>query len=473
MLSMKKAHILALAALALSSCKFGPNFLGARSPEMPASWVNNMPPVSREADLRTWWNCFGDPQLTRLIDSGFANNPDMVTAAIGITRAETELRATYSSFFPSASIGFGGSNGGSYNTSTSHGGWDGSLSASWSPDIWGRTRRQVEAAFANIGSAQAAAAATRTALAASIATAYFEWISAKESLRFAREQLVYQERTFAIVSKRVAAGFQSALDLAEAQVSIANTRAQIPAYIANIQAAENALAIYLGVTVDQVKLTMPSSAVYNRIPRVPTGLPSELLRRRPDIIRAEFQLHQATAAIGVQVANLFPSISISGRTGASSGTDFANFFKSAGWSLSGSVSQTIFNRTQLRANVKLARLAQQESAQAYRKTVLAAFAEVESRLIEYARLTNQLPQYEQAARAGKQAADLALRLYNEGSTNYLNVASAERSWLNAELNLISTRQQIRISLARLCTALGGGWTSSPPEAEASQPVANR
>ena len=460
---MNRLLLLFLTALALSSCKFGPNFFGARAPELPASWVNNMPPSAREADLRAWWTCFGDAQLTSLIDRGFAGNPDMVMAAIAIARAETELRATRSSFFPSAAASIGAGNSGSFSTSTSHGVWDGGLSASWSPDVWGRTRRQVEAAFAGLGSSRAAAAATRTALASGIATAYFDWISAKESLRFAREQLSYQERTYNVVAKRVSAGFQSALDLAEAQISIANTRAQIPAYIAGIKAAENTLAIYLGTTIDNVHLVMPSSTVYNRIPRVPTGLPSELLRRRPDIIRAEHQLHQATASIGVQVASLFPSISLSGRVGASSGSDFANFFRGAGWGLSASVSQSIFNREQLRANVKLARLSEQEAAQNYRKTVLAAFAEVESRLIDYARLTNQLPQFEQAARSGKEAAELAIRQYNAGTTNYLNVASAERSWLNAELNLISTRQQIRISLARLCTALGGGWGSAPEE----------
>lgn len=462
---MNRILLLLLAALALSSCKFGPNFTGARSQGLPASWVNNMPPASREADLCTWWDCFGDAQLSSLIRRGFAGNPDMVSAAIAISRAETELRAMRSSFLPTAAASLGGANSGSFDTSTSHGVWDGGLSASWSPDVWGRTRRQVEAAFAALGSARAAAAATRTALAAGIATSYFDWILAKESLRFAREQLTYQERTFNIVSKRVESGMQSRLDLAEARVSIANTRAQIPAYIAGIKAAENTLATYLGTTVDGVKLSMPSAAVYNRIPGVPTGLPGELLRRRPDIVRAERQLHQATANIGVQVANLFPSISLTGRVGASAGSDFANFFQNGGWSLSASVSQTIFNREQLRANVKLARLAEQESAQAYRKTVLAAFAEVESRLIDYARLTNQLPRYEQAARAGKEAAELSLRQYNAGTTNFLNVASAERSWLNAELNLISTRQQIRSTLARLCTALGGGWeVPQPPPA---------
>ena len=454
---MKKTLLLALAVMALSSCKFGPNFFGARAPELPPGWVNHLPPASRDGDLQNWWSSFGDDQLNALIKQAFDNNPDMVTAAIAIARAETDLRATRSGLFPSGSVSVSGRNGGNFDTSTSHGQWSGSLSASWSPDVWGSTRRQVEAAFANVGSAHAAAAATRAALAASIATAYFEWISAHESLRFARRQLAFQERSFDIVSKRVAAGFQSALDLAEAQSSIATTRAQIPAHEASIKNQENALAIYLGTTLDRVRLTMPSARIYNRIPRVPTGLPGELLRRRPDIVRAEHQLHQATANIGVQVANLVPRISLSGGADTASGSDFAHYFRNAGWGLSASASQTIFNREQLRANVKLARLAEREVAQNYRKTVLAAFAEVESCLIDYAQLINQLPQYEKAAAASQKAAELALRLYNEGSTNYLNVAAAERSWLNAQLNLISTRQRIRASLARLCTALGGGW----------------
>ena len=107
--------------------------------------------------------------------------------------------------------------------------------------------------------------------------------------------------------------------------------------------------------------------------------------------------------------------------------------------------------------MNIAELERDSSAQAYRKTVLAAFAEVESALITYAKLTNQLPQYQAAAAANKEAAELSLRRFNSGESDFLNVAAAERAWLSAELNLISTRQQIRMSLAKLCTALGGGW----------------
>lgn len=455
---MRPSYLLSVTAmLLLASCRFGPDFHGAPEQGLPATWLNAMPPSAHEADLSAWWSAFGDPQLSNLIAQGFAANPDMVTAALGISRAETELRSTKSTLFPSLTASVNGSNGGNYTTSTSHGQWNGGLSASWSPDVWGATRREVEAAVANVGSMKAAALATRTALAASIATTYFEWISAEESLSSARRQLDYQQRTYDIVAKRVENGFQNKLDLAQAEITIANTRAQIPVYEANIKSCKNTLATLLGTTVDRVQLHLPSPAVYNRIPRVPTGLPSDLLRRRPDVLAAEYNLHRATANIGVQVANLFPRLSLTGTTSAGASSDFADFFHGAGWNLTASAAQTLLNRTQLRSNVKLARIAQQETVQAYRKTVLAAFAEVESCLIDYARLTRQLPQYVQAAESGKQAAELSLRLYNSGYSDYLNVAAAERSWLNAELNLVSARQQIRIALARLSTALGGGY----------------
>lgn len=455
---MSAKHLIPLlVAFITPSCLFGPDFNGATAPELPITWVNALPPASDTASLQTWWDSFADPQLTQLIHTGFENNPDIVNAALAIERAESLMRSARMGLLPTASANFGGTNSGTYDTSTSHGAWNGSLSIGWSPDIWGKTRRQVEMAHAAIGSAQAAANATRTALAAGIATTYFEWISAQESLRIAKEQLAYQERTYNIAKKRYDVGMQSALDLAESSATIASTRAQIPSYEANIKACENALATYLGTTVDKVQLRMPAKTVYNRIPRVPTNLPSDLLRRRPDIIKAEHDLHEATANIGLNIADLFPSLSLTGSTHASAGTDFADYFRTAGWSLSGAFNHSSLQRLILREDLKRARIGEKTATQNYRKTVLAAFAEVESRLIDYAKFTNQLPQYEAARNANQKAAELSLRQYNAGNTDFINVAASERAWLASELNLISTRQQIRMALARLCTALGGGW----------------
>lgn len=446
-----------LAALLMASCLLGPDFDGAQAPQLPPTWVNAMPPATSQASLETWWKQFNDPQLEALIQQAFASNPDMITAALNIASAEASLRSTKSGLFPSVGATVGGNNSGNFDSSTSTGGWSGGLSASWTPDIWGGTRREVEAAFARVGSNVAAGAATRTALASGVATAYFNWISAKVSLKTAKEQLVYQEKTYSIVKQRVQAGFQSDLDLQESMTTILSTRASIPSYEAAVKNYENSLAVYLGTTLDQIKLIMPSNATLSKVPRVPTNLPADLLRRRPDIIQAEYSLHQSNANIGVAVANLFPKISLTGSANAGAGSDFAHFFSGSTWSLGASASQSIFNRTTLNENVNIAKLAEQSSAQSYRKTVLAAFSEVETELITYAKLTLQLPQYIAAAAASKKASELSLRQYNEGQADFLSVASAERSWLASELLIIETRQQIRMSLARLCTAMGGGY----------------
>lgn len=456
---MNKFPFLSLSALLFSSCLLGPDYLGAPDAGLPVTWVNALPPATEECTLAEWWHTFQDPQLDRLIGTALTNNPDMVQAVLNIESALSALRTTESGLFPTLSGSVGGSNRGDFTTSTSHGSWTGNLSVSWAPDIWGGTVRSVEAAYANVGSRVAAASATRTALAATVATTYFSWIGNKESLRIAKEQLEYQERIYRVTEKKAAdgVGMASNLDLAEARSSIANTRARIPQLEAGIKSSENALATLLGTTVDQVHLSMPSPQTYNRVPRVPTGLPSDLLRRRPDIIRAERDLHAATANIGVRVADLFPRLSLTGNVGSSSGSDFSQFWKNSAWSLGASAGTTLLNRTALNESVKQAELSHAAAVESYRKTVLAAFAEVEDCLITYAQLTNQLPEYETSREANKKAAELSLRQFDEGVNDFLSVASAQNQWLSAELNIISTRQSIRATLARLCTALGGGW----------------
>lgn len=451
--------LLPLTAVLFTSCLVGPNYMGAPDEGLPVTWVNALPPATEEYTLSDWWRSFGDSQLDTLIETAFRNSPDMVQAALNINAALSSLRSTGSGLFPSASVNFGGSNRGNYDSSTSHGSWNGGLSASWTPDIWGGTIRSVEAAYANVGSRAAAAAATRTALASGVATTYFSWISNMESLRIAKEQLEFQERTYAVTEQKAAEGIGMAsnLDLAQARATIASTRARIPQLEAGIRSSENALALLLGTTVNQIHLTMPSPATYNRIPKVPVGLPSDLLRRRPDIIRAERELHRACANVGVSVANLFPRLSLTGGTSASAGTDFALFWQNSAWNLGASVSTTLLNRTQLNEAVRQSEISYASAMESYRSTVLSAFKEVEDNLISYAQKTAQLPEYEASRLANKQAAELSLRRYNAGESDFLNVAAAQNQWLSAELNIISTRQDIRMTLARLCTSLGGGW----------------
>ena len=467
--SMKRPILISCLSgvLLLPACMVGPDFKGAPPQDLPASWATAVPPAVDKDALTHWWQLFGDNQLESLLEQAVNNNPDMVAAALRIKEAESSARIAGAALLPSANASGSQSTAPSSGfSSTSHGKWGLGASASWELDIFGGNRRSIEAALANLRSTEASAAAVRTALLANVASAYFDWIAAEEQLRIAKEQLDYQQHTYEIVVQRQSVGFAADLDLEQAKAQIASTKSTIPAMEAARQNARNQLAIYLGSYLDRVKLSMPSADVYNKIPSVPTGLPSDLLRRRPDIIQAEEDLHAATANVGVAVADLFPKFSLTGSVNTSSGSDFAGMFSSgkSSWALGGGVNQSIFQGGALWERVRQQKTATQRSAESYRKTVVVAMSEVESCLINYAQVMQQLPLYEEARRANREAARISLKLYTAGMTDFLNVASAQQSWLSSEERLVSARQSLRQNMANLYKVLGGGWDASRVQA---------
>ncbi len=451
------------AALTLGGCMVGPDFAGAPTQTLPATWANRVPPAAAPEDLVQWWRQFGDNQLTRLIETGLAANPDMVAAALSIREAESSAKIAGASLLPVVTAGASQATApaGAFN-GTTHGEWGMRANASWEIDLFGGNRRSIEAALASLHATQAAAGSVRTALAANIASTYFDWIAANENLRIAREQLAYQKRTLDIVQRRHQAGLETRLALEQALTQVASTESNIPAQEASVKEAENALAVYLGTHMAQVRPSMPSASVYMKIPRVPTGLPSDLLRRRPDIIQAEASLHQATAEVGVAVADLFPKLSLTGSANTSAGSDFAGFYsaRQSGWSLGGNATQNIFRGGALLETIKLRKTSVLRAEETYRKTVIAALSEVESCLISYARLVRQLPLQQEMVRSSAESARLSLQLYSEGFTDFLNVSSAQQSWLSSQQSLVTMQQSIRQNLANLYKVLGGGWDAT-------------
>lgn len=329
---MRLQTITLLSFLMLTSCMVGPDF---RKPaaDMPGSWATSPPPSSNTANVRSWWTIFGDKQLDRLLAQALDGNPDMRIALLRVGEARAAARIAGASLLPSSSLGAGanrGSAGGLSHSSSSN--FSLGADISWDLDIFGGNRRNVEAAMATLLSTEANAYSVRTLLLANIATTYFDWIAACEQLRVAEEQLELQERTLRRVEARFGGGFESRLDLEQAKSQIASTKGSIPAIRATRDQYRNTLSTYLGSYLSRTKLTLPSEAVFKKLPSVPVGLPSDLLRRRPDVIGAEADLHAAVAGIGVAVADLYPKFSLTGSLSSGS-RNFADLFHnhSAGW----------------------------------------------------------------------------------------------------------------------------------------------
>ncbi|MDH3068947.1 TolC family protein [Akkermansia sp. N21169] len=455
---MRIASYICLSSCLLTSCMVGPDFTKPES-SLPASWATALPPKSNLKDLTAWWTIFGDPQLNRLVAQAESNNPDMKMALMRVQEARSSARIAGASLLPSSSAGFGAGRG------TSDG-WGRSSSSSfslnadvsWELDVFGGNRRTVEAAMASLLSTEANALSVKTALMAEVATTYFSWIASVEELRVAREQLELQKKTLDIVTRRKNAELASSLDLEQARSQVASTEGNIPVMEANMKEMENTLSVLLGSYLKQGRLTTPSLELTGKLPTVPIGLPSELLRRRPDIIGAEADLHAAVANVGVAVSDLYPRFSLTGS--ASSGArSFDDVFRShsANWSLGSNVSQPLFRGGELRERVKMQKVAAERAGEAYRKVLITAVSEVESALIDYASSKERLSYLIEQNESNKKAAKYSLDLYTAGQTDFLNVVTAQSSWLQSEVSIVSMRQNIRKSVVKLALALGGGW----------------
>lgn len=451
-------YALILTVCGLTSCMVGPDFQKPVA-DVPASWSEARPPHSSAKDLSTWWRIFGDSQLNSLVSTALSNNPDMNTALLRIKESRELLRISQSTLLPSATAGAGWSISPDkgFRSSTSQA-FSLNASTSWELDLFGGNRRAIEASRAALMSTEASACAVRTALLADVAMGYFDWITACEQLRIAREQLEIQRSTLSIAKKRHATEFASRLDVEQATSTVATTESRIPALEAQVASAKNQLSVLLGSYNSRVTLTLPKATVFEKTPVVPTGLPSELLRRRPDIIAAEADLHVAVANIGVAVSDLYPRFNLTGGL-SSGGKDFGQLFRenNNAWSLGGNLLQPLFQGGALRAAVRAQQAAAEQAAELYRKTLITAVAEVEDALINYGNYTSQMQYLYKANNANKEAFQLSRELYIEGQTDFINVISAQNAWLGSEEALVTMKQNIRKSVVQLARSLGGGW----------------
>lgn len=463
--------IFCVAAVLTACTTVGPDY-EEPGVEVPDSWhtaaVAGL--EEGEADLQTWWQVFDDPLLNDLVRRSADGNLDLRAAIWRVEEARALRGAVAGAQKPQ--VEFSGeaarsqaSDNGALGAVAPAEGFDaGNLfnagfGAMWEIDVFGRIRRQVEAADA---SAQATIEAYRDVLVslyAETALAYVSVRTAQERMRIAHANVEGQEKTLTLTRDRFAAGLVSALDVAQAESNLANTYSLIPVIEGDLDRAMNRLAVLLGEHPGALHAELAAEVpIPTEPPDVALGLPVELLRQRPDVRRAERELAAQTARIGVATADLYPSFGLSGFLGveAVSGGDLLDG-DSVTWGVGLPIRWNIFSGGRIRSQIRAEEARTQQLLAGYEQTVLNALEESENAMVAYEKQIQRRERLSQSVEATQRSLDLVLTQYRAGITDFQNVLDTQRTLLLREDEMAVAEGVVISNLVRLYRALGGGW----------------
>ena len=466
----------ATAAAVLAGCAVGPDY---RRPavEAPATYAGLPANASPSADAE-WWRQFSDPVLESLIAEALANSKDLRLAAARVEQASAVLVQTRSPLFPqinyqaepgryryseqsTTATPLGLSNPTSY-TSVLAG-------ASWELDLWGRVRRQSEAAQAAMLATEAARRGVVLTLVTQLATSYVQ-------LRSLDQQLVIAERTrgayaglLKLTQDKFEFGQVSALQVAQVQSQVETAAARIPQIRTQIKQTETAITLLLGRNPGSIPRGKSIADLV--APPVPAGVPSQLLERRPDVLEAEQQLIAANAQIGAAKALYFPTIALTGAFGSSS-TALGNLFSGPTrvWSYAGSLTGPLFSGGAISAQVASAEAGQRAALAKYERAIQHAFADVDQALAARSDIEEQLAAQGRLVAALNEYSELSRMLFDGGYVPYSTVLQAQQQLFPEELNLAAVRGQSLAASIAIYRTMGGGWVDL---ATARAPVVSR
>jgi NodT family efflux transporter outer membrane factor (OMF) lipoprotein len=488
----------------MAGCTVGPNFARPATWWNPASWTANRTvprpatisePVAEPIDPQ-WWRLFKDAKLTDLESRVAAANLDVRVATVRLAESRATSEVARSDQFPTVNgnasytreqeskQGVLSLMGGSGSPATQQNGLGGTqgatpntgifapfdlyqygFDASWEADFWGRVRRNVEAADAQVAASQEARRDTLLTALAELARDYVQLRGVQRNLAITQRNLDTARQSLKLTRDRAAGGLTTDLDVANAAAQVATTASQVPALQAQSRQLINAIALLLGQAPNALEAELSTPEAIPPVPpRIPIGLPSELARRRPDIRRAEAQLHSATADVGVAVADFYPRVTLSGSF-AIQATQFKNLgsWEANTYGIGPSLSLPIFQGGRLRRTLELRKAEQQEAGLVYQRTVLGALHEVDNALTTYEAEQQRRARLEDAVAQNRRALDLARSRYTQGVADFLSVLDAERGLLAAEQQLTDSITTVSTNLVQLYKALGGGWESAYPE----------
>jgi NodT family efflux transporter outer membrane factor (OMF) lipoprotein len=412
-----------------------------------------------------WWRGFRSPELTALMEEAQTVNLDIAAATARFIQADAQARIAGAPLLPSLSgtgqqtyaRSSGSSASGSDQRRRETTNLPGSLSASYELDFWGKNRDAAQAAEETaIASRFDRDVVALTAL-VSVANAYFQVLSAQDRLRTAERNIASASRILDAIKQRLQAGTGTDLDVAQQESVLASQRAAVPPLRQTLALNINALATLVARPPESVRVTGGS---LNRIasPRVTPGLPSELLTQRPDIRRQEAQLASATANVGNARAQFFPSIKLTGAGGYQSSSLVSLFQPQAAFfNVVGSLTQPIFDGGQILGNFELTKARQDELLQAYRKTVVSAFADVDNALVSIRQTTEKLRLQREVLAASRRAFQLSEQQLRAGTADIVTVLNTQLTLFQAEDSLSQAQLARMLAIVSLYQALGGGW----------------
>ena len=460
----------------VSGCAVGPDY---HPPEMsvPDGWIDPLSETVPPSDLNIarWWMAFNDPVLESLIERAISSNLDLKLAESRIRQARAVRGIAASGLGPTLSAvgsfqrsrtsagGSGATDGSVYNQ------YQDGFDASWELDIFGGVRRNVEAAEANIQAAVENRRDVLVTLTAETAVDYINLRTYQQQVVIAQNNLEAQQRTSEITKKKLKVGFVTGLDTANADALMATTAAQIPVLESSARQAVYSLSLLIGREPSALLQELSeTTTIPPALPVIPAGIPSDLLRRRPDIRMTEAQIHAATANIGVATAALFPQFNFSASAGFLN-NDFSSWMSWVNrfWSWGPSANWTIFNMGSTRSNIEQQKSLEEQAVITYQTTVLTALQEVENALISFSKENEHHKSLAAAVSANRKAVDLSTQLYAQGLTDFLSVLQAELSLYSAENALVQSTGASSSDLVALYKALGGGWEEVSAKTDSS------
>lgn len=448
------------------SCAVGPDFQKPQM-EIPKYFTYDSLATDSLVNLK-WWEIFNDPVLDTLVLTALYENKNVLIAISRIEEARANLGFTEADIFPKIDLQGGATRGnftGGLKLDSEINNFFIAPVVNWEIDFWGKFRRANESAKAQYLASEFSLRKIQISLITEVVSTYFLLLDFKERLRISEQTLESRFESLGIIQERFDKGIIPEIDLNQAQIQKEIAASTVPLYKRLVVQTEHSLSILLGRMPSTIK-TGNGLDERDVPPEIPVGLTSQLLERRPDISESLFFLQSQNARVGVAVAQMFPSISLTGLFGLAS-DDLSTLTEgNPAWSISGSLLGPIFNFGKNTSRVEIEEARTEQALYQYENTVLNAFREVEDALVEVHTFKEQLQSIERQYLAAKNAEMLSSMRYDGGVTSYLEVLESERTLFTAELQLSEIRQLTFNSYIKLYKALGGGWISKEEYVEA-------